>query len=58
MKLITPEIVGAGGLFRLDKNGTVTMQSSPNKVGLKINGDAIEVYDENGVLRVKMGRLA
>lgn len=58
VKLITPEIVGAGGLFRLDKNGTVTMQSSPNKVGLKINGDAIEVYDENGVLRVKMGRLA
>ena len=58
VKLITPEIVGAGGLFRLDKNGTVTMQSSLNKVGLKINGDAIEVYDEKGVLRVKMGRLS
>lgn len=58
VSLTAPEITGAGGKFRLAKDGTVTIQSSPNRVGLKITGDAIEVYDENGVLRVKMGRLA
>ncbi|PJO77717.1 DUF1983 domain-containing protein [Neisseria brasiliensis] len=57
-----PEIIGAGGKFHLRKDGTVVISSNPvtkvgKKVGYYLDGDRTEVYDENGVLRVRLGKL-
>lgn len=47
-----------GGRFTVDNNGRVSMSAASGKVGMKMTNDGIEVYDENGVLRVKLGKLS
>ncbi|MFC2305558.1 MAG: phage tail protein [Neisseria elongata] len=46
-----------GGRFTVDNNGRVSMSADSGKVGMKMTNDGIEVYDENGVLRVRLGKL-
>lgn len=44
--------------FKVDTNGNVSIRSDPTKnVGMIITSDRIDVFDENGVLRVRMGKL-
>lgn len=47
-----------GGRFTVDNNGRVSMSAASGKVGMKMTNDGIEVYDENGVLRVRLGKLS
>lgn len=47
-----------GGRFTVDNNGRVSMSAASGKVGMKMTNDGIDVYDENGVLRVKLGKLS
>lgn len=45
------------GRFVVDNNGRMSLSSASGNVGLKITNDRIDVYDENGVLRVRLGKL-
>lgn len=47
-----------GGRFTVDNNGRVSMSAASGKVGMKMTNDRIEVYDEEGVLRVRLGKLS
>ena len=55
--VIQSNAVGAGGQprWRLDKNGTLTMNGPENGGRLTINDSVIHVYDSNGRVRVRMG---
>jgi len=55
--VIQSNAVGAGGQprWRLDKNGTLTMNGPENGGRLTINDSVIHVYDNNGRVRVRMG---
>lgn len=61
--LSSPNIVGGqlnigGGKFKVDTNGNVAMRANASSnVGMVITNERIDVYDENGQLRVRMGRL-
>lgn len=46
------------GRFTVDNNGRVSMSAASGKVGMKMTNDRIEVYDEEGVLRVRLGKLS
>jgi len=61
--LSSPSIEGGslnigGGRFSVSNTGQVSISAASGKVGMKITNDRIEVYDENGVLRVKLGKLS
>lgn len=62
-KIISPEIEGGklnigGGKFTVSESGEVDIRANATKnVGMQITNDRINVYDENGRLRVRMGRL-
>lgn len=43
--------------FKVNTQGQVEMRSASHNVGLVINNDQILVYDQNGRIRVKMGKL-
>ena len=43
--------------FKVSRSGQVEMRASAGNVGMIITNEAISVYDEQGRLRVKMGRL-
>jgi len=46
------------GRFTVDAQGTMTIRADAKRnVGLKISNEAVEVYDEAGVLRVRLGKL-
>lgn len=45
------------GRFVVDNSGRMSLSSASGNVGLKITNDRIDVYDENGVLRVRLGKL-
>lgn len=46
-----------GGLFSVTSQGQLTIRYSNQNVGLVIRNDKIEVYDQNGRLAVRIGRL-
>lgn len=61
-KIVSPEIEGGSlsignGRFTVNKDGEVQIVSSRANVGMKISNDRIDVYDEQGVLRVRLGKL-
>lgn len=45
------------GRFIVDNSGQVSMSATTGNVGMKISNDRIDVYDEQGVLRVRLGKL-
>ncbi|ABR74614.1 hypothetical protein CBG46_09865 [Actinobacillus succinogenes] len=45
-------------LFKVSSSGQVSIRAATGNVGLVINNEAIMVYDANGKLRVKMGKLS
>ena len=47
-----------GGLFSVTSQGQLTIRYSNQNVGLVIRNDKIEVYDQNGRLAVRIGRLS
>ncbi|WP_367346438.1 phage tail protein [Stenotrophomonas bentonitica] len=55
--VIQSNAVGAGGQprWKLDKNGTLTMNGPVNGGYLRVTDSVIEVYDANNVRRVRMG---
>ncbi|SUQ09749.1 Domain of uncharacterised function (DUF1983) [Suttonella ornithocola] len=50
------DIGGGRGRFRVENDGHVSITSS-GRSGLTITNESIEVRDDNGVLRVKIGKL-
>ena len=60
--LSSPSIEGGslnigGGRFSVSNTGQVSISAASGNVGLKMTNDRIEVYDEKGVLRVRLGKL-
>ncbi|OEZ02372.1 host specificity protein J [Stenotrophomonas sp. BIIR7] len=55
--VIQSNAVGAGGQprWKLDKNGTLTMNGPVNGGYLRVTDSVIEVFDANNVRRVRMG---
>ncbi|EFU7639794.1 host specificity protein J, partial [Escherichia coli] len=43
--------------WRFSRNGKLEINSSNDGGRMTFNGDSIDVYDQNGVLRVRMGKL-
>ena len=61
--LSSPSIEGGslnigGGRFSVSNTGQVSISAASGNVGMKMTNDRIEVYDENGVLRVRLGKLS
>lgn len=61
--LSSPSIEGGslnigGGRFSVSNTGQVSISAASGQVGMKMTNDRIEVYDENGVLRVRLGKLS
>lgn len=57
-----PNILGGslnigGGRFTVNGAGQVSIAAQSGNVGLKVTNERIEVYDESGVLRVRLGKL-
>ncbi|HCM1919311.1 TPA: phage tail protein, partial [Salmonella enterica subsp. salamae serovar 28:r:e,n,z15] len=46
-----------GGLFSISNSGQITIRNSYTNVGLVIRNDRIDVYDGNGRLAVRVGKL-
>ncbi len=62
-KIVSPRIEGGSlsigdGRFTVNKDGEVKISSVADKVGMKFTNDRIDVYDESGVLRVRIGKLS
>ncbi|QIM63136.1 hypothetical protein A1D29_07505 [Pasteurellaceae bacterium Orientalotternb1] len=51
------DITGASGILRVGRTGRFEMRASQHNRGLVINSEQILVYDEQGRLRVKIGKL-
>ena len=47
-----------GGRFSVSNTGQVSISAASGNVGMKMTNDRIEVYDEKGVLRVRLGKLS
>lgn len=45
------------GRFVVNNNGHLSMNATSGNVGMKITNERIDVYDERGVLRVRLGKL-
>ena len=61
-KIVSPRIEGGSmsigdGRFTVSNDGEVQIASAKANVGMKISNDRIDVYDEQGVLRVRLGKL-
>ena len=61
--LSSPSIEGGslnigGGRFSVSSRGQVSISAASGNVGMKMTNDRIEVYDEKGVLRVRLGKLS
>lgn len=61
-KIVSPRIEGGSlsigdGRFTVSNDGEVQIASGKANVGMKISNDRIDVYDEQGVLRVRLGKL-
>lgn len=54
---VTNASLNCNGRFIVDPSGNVTIRDSTNNVGLKISSQRIDVYDDAGILRVRMGYL-
>lgn len=50
--------INVNNKFLVAPNGNVTIKSADVGARLEITNDVIRVYDDNGVLRVKLGRLS
>lgn len=62
-KIVSPRIEGGSmsigdGRFTVSNDGEVQITSAKANVGMKISNDRIDVYDESGVLRVRIGKLS
>lgn len=55
---ITAGTINIANRFMVNSSGTVTIQSSGSNVGMRITNDRIDVYDEQGILRTRLGKLA
>lgn len=51
------DISGKDGVLKVGRTGSFLMRASNQNRGLVMNNDQIIVYDERGVVRVKIGRL-
>ena len=51
------DISGQDGVLKVGRTGSFLMRASNQNRGLVMNNDQIIVYDERGVVRVKIGRL-
>ncbi|MFW9304134.1 phage tail protein, partial [Glaesserella parasuis] len=54
---ITGGSINIKNRFKVNTSGQVEMRSATANVGMVINNDQIVVYDEQGRVRVKIGRL-
>lgn len=54
---ITGTSININNRFKVSSSGTVEMRSATNNVGMVMNNDSIVVYDTNGRVRVKIGKL-
>ncbi|MDG6264305.1 DUF1983 domain-containing protein, partial [Glaesserella parasuis] len=54
---VTAGSININNRFKVNTNGQVEMRSATANVGMVINNDQILVYDEQGRIRVKIGRL-
>lgn len=54
---VTAGSININNRFKVSSAGQVEMRSATNNVGMVINNDQIIVYDNNGRVRVKIGRL-
>ncbi|MDE3993907.1 phage tail protein [Glaesserella parasuis] len=54
---MTAGSININNRFKVNTNGQVEMRSATANVGMVINNDQILVYDEQGRIRVKIGRL-
>lgn len=52
------DISGQDGVLKVGRTGSFLMRASNQNRGLVMNNDQIIVYDERGVVRVKIGRLS
>ncbi|MDN5619225.1 MAG: phage tail protein [Psychrobacter sp.] len=57
---LTAPVINGGSLninnrFKVDRFGNTTIQTSAGNVGLKITDEKIEVYDDSGQIRVRLG---
>ncbi|MGL4486137.1 MAG: phage tail tip fiber protein [Yersinia sp. (in: enterobacteria)] len=46
-----------GDLFRVSNTGRITIRQGTGSIGLVITNERIEVYDENGALMLRLGKL-
>lgn len=54
---LTAGSISINGKFNVDSSGNVSYQSDTGLVGKKVTSQTDLVYDENGVIRVKIGKL-
>ncbi|MFW9339793.1 phage tail protein, partial [Glaesserella parasuis] len=54
---VTAGSININNRFKVNTSGQVEMRSATANVGMVINNDQIVVYDEQGRIRVKIGRL-
>lgn len=54
---ITAGSININNRFKVNAQGQVEMRSASNNVGLVINNEQIIVYDQNGRVRIKIGKL-
>ena len=60
--ITSPNISGGtlnigGGNFQVNSAGTMTLRSGPGNTGMVLNNSRLDVYDDAGVLRVRIGLL-
>ena len=60
--ITSPNISGGtlnigGGNFQVNAAGTMTLRSGPGNTGMVLNNNRLDVYDDAGVLRVRIGLL-
>ena len=55
---ITAGSININNRFKVNAQGVVEMRANAGNVGMVMTNEAIVVYDEKGVMRVKMGKLS
>ena len=55
---ITAGSININNRFKVNAQGVVEMRANAGNVGMVMTNEAIVVYDEKGIMRVKMGKLS
>ncbi|SUT93152.1 phage tail protein [[Actinobacillus] rossii] len=55
---VTAGSININNLFKVGSNGVVTIRGNNANVGMVMKNDGIVIYDEKGVVRVKIGKLS